>query len=69
MKGGFMTTHLKCEHCNEMFEISNEIADAMTRWRNTSGEPITCGECAGTLEEIDTPDNDRLGAVLRKPSL
>ena len=48
-----MTTQLKCEHCNEIFEISNEIADAMTRWRNTSGEPITCEECAG-VDEIDT---------------
>lgn len=48
-----MTKQLKCEHCNEVFEISNAIADAMTRWRNTSGEPITCEECAGTLEEID----------------
>lgn len=47
-----MTTQLKCEHCNEMFEISNATADAMTRWRDTSGEPITCEECAGTLEEI-----------------
>ena len=46
-----MTTWLKCEHCNEMFEISNEIADAMTRWRDESGEPFSCGECAG-VEEI-----------------
>ena len=49
-----MTTQLKCEHCNKIFEISNKIADAMTRWRDASGEPLTCGECAGTLEEIDT---------------
>lgn len=50
-----MTTQLKCEHCNKIFEISNAIANAMTRWRDASGEPITCGECAGDpLEEIDT---------------
>ena len=49
-----MTTQLKCEHCNKIFEISNAIADAMTRWRDASGEPITCEACAGTLEEIDT---------------
>ena len=49
-----MTTQLKCEHCNKIFEISNAIADAMTRWRDASGEPFTCEECAGTLEEIDT---------------
>ena len=48
-----MTTQLKCEHCNDMFEISNEIADAMTRWREKSGEPISCRECASTLDEID----------------
>ena len=57
-----MTTQLKCEHCNEMFEVSNGIADAMTRWRDASGEPITCGECAGTLEEIHETDNDPVGA-------
>ena len=49
-----MTTQLKCEHCNKTFKISNEIAEAMTRWRAQSGEPITCEACAGTLEEIDT---------------
>ena len=42
-----MTTWLKCAECNEMFEVSNEIADAMRRWRDASGEPFTCGECAG----------------------
>ena len=47
-----MTTSLKCEHCNKIFAISNAISDAMTRWRDASGEPITCEECAGTLEEI-----------------
>lgn len=47
-----MTQWLKCAECNEMFEVSNEIADAMTRWRDASGEPITCGECAGNLDEI-----------------
>ena len=57
-----MTTQLKCEHCNKMFEISNAIADAMTRWREQSGEPFTCEECAGIVEEIDTPDNDPVGA-------
>ena len=51
-----MTTQLKCAECNEMFEISNEIADAMTRWRDASGEPIICGECACTIEEIHDPE-------------
>ncbi|MCG8623193.1 MAG: hypothetical protein MJE68_14505 [Proteobacteria bacterium] len=30
-----------------MFEVSNEIADAMHRWREQSGEPFICSECAG----------------------
>jgi len=33
-----------------MFEISNEIADAMRRWRDESGEPFTCGDCAGVAD-------------------
>ena len=57
-----MTTSLKCERCNEMFEISNATAEAMTRWREQSGEPITCEECAGTLDEIHEADNDPVGA-------
>ncbi|MCY3744518.1 MAG: hypothetical protein OXH00_26170 [Candidatus Poribacteria bacterium] len=47
-----MTTWLQCAACNEMFEVSNEIADAMTRWRAESGEPFACGECAGVDEII-----------------
>ena len=42
-----MTTQLKCAECNEMFEVSTEIAEAMHRWREQSGEPVICGECAG----------------------
>ena len=49
-----MTTQLKCEHCNKTFDISNATAAAMHRWRERSGEPITCEACAGTVEEIDT---------------
>ena len=62
-----MPTQLKCATCNEMFEISTEIADAMHRWRAQSGEPFTCGECAG-VDEIYTPDNDPVGAsFVRNP--
>ena len=50
-----MPTELKCATCNEMFEVSTEIADAMHRWRAQSGEPFTCGECAG-VDEIYIPD-------------
>ena len=48
-----MTTHLHCAECNEMFQVSNEIAAAMHRWREQSGEPFTCGECAGVAEIYD----------------
>ena len=49
-----MTTWLKCAECTEMFEVSNEIADAMHRWRDESGEPFTCGDCADVAEVIET---------------
>ena len=42
-----MTAQLKCAECNEMFEVSDKTAEAMYRWRAQSGEPFTCGECAG----------------------
>lgn len=47
-----MTTWLHCAECTKMFEVSNETADAMTRWREASGEPFTCRECAGNPNEI-----------------
>lgn len=54
--------HLKCEHCNKIFEISTATAEAMHRWRDASGEPFTCEACAGTLEEIHEAKNDPVGA-------
>ena len=47
-----MTTRLQCAECTEMFEVSTEIADAMHRWREQSGEPFLCRECAGDAEVI-----------------
>ena len=47
-----MTTLLKCAECNDMFEVSDQIAEAMRRWRDQSGEPFTCSECAGVDEII-----------------
>ena len=41
-----MTTWLECTECNEMFEVSHEIAEAMHRWREESGDPFLCVECA-----------------------
>ena len=45
-----MTTQLQCAECNERFEVSNNIAAAMHRWREQSGEPFICGACAGIAE-------------------
>ena len=42
-----MTTQLKCAECTQIFEVSTETAEAMRCWREASGEPIICGECAG----------------------
>ena len=35
-----MTTWLHCAECNEMFEVSNAVADAMHHWRKESGDRI-----------------------------
>ncbi len=40
-----MTTWLKCSECDEMFEVSSSIADAMLRWEEESGDPIICCDC------------------------
>ena len=61
-----MTTQLHCAECNEMFEVSTEIADAMHRWREQSGEPFTCEKCAGVdaIYEQEKPIDPRpVGAV------
>lgn len=42
---------LKCAECNNNFEISKGIAEAMHRWRAASGEPFLCRECAD-IDEI-----------------
>ena len=57
-----MTTWLKCAQCNEMFKVSTKIADAMHRWRDESGEPFTCGECAGVAEIYEDRKETEKGA-------
>ena len=47
-----MKTQLKCAECTKTFEVSNEIAEAMHRWRAHSGEAFLCEKCAGNLDEI-----------------
>ena len=50
-----MATQLKCDECSEIFEVSNEIADATYRWRGVSGDPYICETCAGVAEIISSP--------------
>ena len=45
-----MTTWLECSECAEMFEVSNAIAEAMHRWRETSGDPFLCVQCTTLIE-------------------
>ena len=62
-----MPTALKCAECNEMFEVSNETAEAMRRWRERSGEPFTCGECAGVDEIVSAETDTEPITYLPKP--
>lgn len=45
-----MTTWLQCSACNEPFEVSNAVAEAMHKWREDSGDPFLCVECATEIE-------------------
>ena len=40
------TTYLECAECNERFEVSNATAEAMHHWREASGDPFLCVDCA-----------------------
>ena len=52
------TKNLHCAECHDMFEVSSEIAEAMHRWRAQSGEPFTCGACAGVAEIHGQEDSE-----------
>ena len=52
---------LHCATCHDMFEVSSEIAKAMHRWRAQSGEPFTCGACAGVAEIREQEDKGETG--------
>ena len=59
-----MTTWLECSECNEMFEVSNAVADAMHRWREESGKPFLCVDCATHIawgDAILAMDGERAG--------
>ena len=40
------TTYLECTECDERFEVSNATAEAMHQWREESGDPFLCVDCA-----------------------
>ena len=40
------TTHLHCSECNDTFEVSTAVADAMHTWRERTGDPFLCVDCA-----------------------
>ncbi len=52
-------TRLECDECGEIFEVSNEIADAMRRWREASGDPYICEACAGVAEVISSSATEK----------
>lgn len=41
-----MATWVKCTECSKGFEVSDAIADAMHQWREESGDPFLCVDCA-----------------------
>ena len=58
------TIWLKCHKCNETFEVSNSVADAMHRWREESGKPFLCVDCATHIawgDAILAMDGERAG--------
>ena len=41
------TTQLECDACNEMFKVSNAVAEAMHHWREEDRRsPFLCVDCA-----------------------
>ena len=64
-----MTTWLQCAECNEMFEVSNAIAEAMHDWRAESGDPFLCVECATQIawgDAILAMDVGKVGFCFQK---
>ena len=69
IRGKTMTTWLKCSECNEMFEVSNAVADAMHRWRAESGDPFLCVDCTTHIEwgdAISAMDIGKVGFCFQK---
>ena len=63
------STWLECAECNETFEVSNAIAEAMHHWREKSGDPFLCVDCTTQIEwgdAIIAMDGEHAGN-LKKP--
>ena len=57
---------IECHECNEMFEVSNEIAEAMHHWREESGDPFLCVDCATRMawgDAISAMDGECAGSI------
>ena len=53
-----------------MFEVSNAVADAMHRWREESGKPFLCVDCATQIawgDAILAMDGERAGNLEEIP--
>ena len=48
-----MTTWLQCAECNEQFEVSTPIAEAMHQWRADSGEDFLCVDWGDAIAATD----------------
>ena len=66
------TIWIKCHECNETFEVSNSVADAMHHWREESGDPFLCVDCATQIawgDAISAMDGERTSTLKENPLL
>ena len=64
-----MTVYLQCSECNEGFEVSNAVAEAMHQWHETSGDPFLCVDCATHIawgDAISAMDGEHTGNPLEE---
>ena len=63
---------LECSKCNETFEVSNSTAEAMHHWREESGDPFLCVDCATHIawgDAIVAMDREHAGNPLEENPL
>ena len=61
------TTWLECAECKERFEVSNATAEAMHHWREASGDPFLCVDCATQIawgDAISAMEGERTGSLV-----